>query len=539
MARQWIRDSRLQSSDWSAIRWCLGGLGILWGPLLALHLLLEDQANTVYVGSDTFPTLLEVIPAVVVAVAIFTAGTLFVIAELISATLGSRAVLRLLNSGIARAGVIIGMMLLLASLAGAMAAKLPEEGPVSALWSSFAVALAVATGLYAALAMRMLVAVVWTFVDPSAYSRDLARPLNTDNAQEAVEDLYQRVRSLRQWLRTAASSGESRDLQFALLGLERLLLEYRRKTRTLPEIRTLAPAEYRTSRLDESEWTNPHEDADDQDKASQLQGWFGNEVGRALVRGLEVGLRGQLLRRDADRILDTIATCISITCDGVGRDRPGHEPTADQVLAEEAGFLLDRLTEVGVFCQQIQDPVWRDWFRQAAIRLASFEAALEPTDFASLPPDLVPRPGGPAKPEKGSCLLAGRALVGWCLVQHSLGETHGEPAGLDLLGEAALSGNPGDPVWQHAIAMAHNEAILPSWLPDQVAGNGDRRSRQPSAAWLEYVCRVPARLRLRRPTADDAPSSPLSQDSPLGQGPRSAGSCRSPEAEPVQDAPVV
>lgn len=498
MARQWIRDSRLQTGDWIAIGSCLGGLGALWAALDWGHQFLWEWAQELYVDQDTFATLLEVIPAVVVAVAIFTAGTLFVIAELISSTLGSRAVLNLLTSDVARAGVIIGMMLLVASLAGATAADLPDDPvPMPLLWSSFAVALAVATAVYAGLAMRMLVAVVWTFVDPVAYSRYLARPVADTDTEKAVEDLYKRVRALRQWLRTAAGCGESRDLQFALLGLERLLLQYRVAVVDRPHLRTLAPSEYQTSRLGER-WDGSTNGTTG--RPPRLQGWFGNEVGRALVRGLEVGMRGQLLRRDADRIVETMAMCISIAGKGAGTHRPDSPLAEGPLLAEEAGFLLDRLAEAGVFCQQFRDPVWTDWFLGPAARLAHFEQAFERTGSTSLPPQLTPDPQGSEAPVEGHYLLASRALVGWCLVQQALEQCDSPRAGEKLLGDAAHRALETEQVWKDALEIARNPDIQPAWLPDQVTGHLDRNT-EPNGAWLAYVQQIRREIR-------DSPAAP-------------------------------
>jgi len=483
MAVQWVRASKLQSGDRITLVVCAGGLAVLWLVFSALHHALPSLFS---VDAGVFTTLLEVIPAVIVAVAIFAAGTIFVIAQLISSALGSRAVLALLTSAVARSGVIAGMLLLLASLLVATLADLPRDpvwtltpardgepqeivatanqDPLSEGLSSAAVTLSAATGVYVLWAMRILVAVVWTFVDPKAYSDDLAHVRIERNERKVVEDLYERVRALRQWLRTAAAGGESRDLAFSLVGLEGLLLTYQRAS-TRAGIRRLVPREYETTRILDDDGRRAVALGRREHRSLWLDGWFGAELGRALVRGLEVGMRGQLLRRDADRILNALTASVRLTT----VELEDGNATPREALPDDAGYLIDRLTEAGLLFRQFgQGRVWEGWFRNPAGKLADLEAELERTGLCSFGPTLETRDTEDLPETHAPCPLAARALVGWCAVHQALGDTLA-PDDTDRLGPRAASGDM--VLWDAARELAEEQAVFPSWLPGQTDQN--------------------------------------------------------------------
>jgi hypothetical protein len=449
-----FKGTKLLAGDWKAIAICVGGLLAVWAIAHYTYSLWPDAWpdawKGLYVKKDTLTTLLQVIPSVIVAVFIFAAGTIFVIAQLINTALGSRAVLSLLTQDSARAGVIAGMVLLLASLTLATVATLPpdpEELPLRQ--SSAAVALSIATALYVLAAMRILVGVVWIYVDPSAYSTALSEDIHAKKST-ASDELYDKLRALRQWLRTATASGESRDIVFAQAGLERLLGTYLKAVTENNRIRDIAPSEYESS-LGQGGQTM-------KDGLPYVRGWFGNELGRAVVRGLEVGIRGNLLlRRDADGLLALLYSCV-ITCEKDGR-------------AEEAGFLLDRIAEIGMFRLQVDDRIWKEWLELPVRYLASLEKKLEKSNRKCLAPRQDLQRGTQKAPDPYLCLtrysLAARALAAWCLASQVL-EQSPTTDRLKELGEMA-KGEPPDKaelLWKEAKSIACDDHILPRWLPD-------------------------------------------------------------------------
>ncbi|HSC48028.1 MAG TPA: hypothetical protein VLG68_08070, partial [Gammaproteobacteria bacterium] len=204
---------------------------------------------------------------------------------------------------------------------------------------------------------------------PKAYSRLLSK-WRGGRGSTASEWAFRQLRALRQWLRTACSTGESRDIVFALEGFQKLLNHYcanaRPKTGASPsekpkpekdaslneELRK-KPAEYSdTDEVVNSRW---RELLDPKSAPPKETGWFGDEFGRALARCAEVGIRsGVLLRRDLDRLLVVMG---GATLQLAGFRRPGEEgigPAEDPALPQEAGFLLDRIAEIGMYAFQVK-----------------------------------------------------------------------------------------------------------------------------------------------------------------------------------------
>ena len=174
----------------------------------------------------------------------------------------------------------------------------------------------------------------------------------------ASEWAFRQIRALRQWLRTACSTGESRDIVFALKGFQELLNHYcaearlEKGTSLNEKLRDEPPAEYSlTDEIVNSRWRGLL-DPSVPPKGASLTGWFGDEFGRALARCAEVGIRSEmLLRRDLDRLLVLLG---GATLQLAGLRRSGEEGigSAKTALSEEAGFLLDRIAEI--YGQKIQ-----------------------------------------------------------------------------------------------------------------------------------------------------------------------------------------
>jgi hypothetical protein len=456
-----------------------------------------------YVKEGLLTTLLQVVPATVVAVFIFAVGAVFVMVQIIAPTLGSRAIENLLIRRRSRVCVIAGMVLLLTCLILATLARF-KEGKLPELWeASAASALALGTLLYVPLSIWCISTVLHSYVSPSAYSTLLSK-WRGGRGPAASEWAFRQLRALRQWLRTACSTGESRDIVFALEGFQKLLNHYcdearpKKGTSFNEKLRKEPPAEYsRTDEVVDSKWRGL---LDPNPVPPKETGWFGDEFGRALARCAEVGIRSTvLLRRDLDRLLVVLGGATlqlagfkqleekatdskSLPAEaGSRRDRIveigmyAFQVRKDQSLPEEAGFLLDRIAEMYAF--QVRDEAYSDWFERPALVLASLESKLEKLDIQVTGPQFLEsslpnrgyHPVHLHQPLQEHC-LAGRALAAWCLVNYTFQQskdgtsTQGVPTahGWHRLGEEAKTSHQ---LWNEAKRLAINPAMHPSWMP--------------------------------------------------------------------------
>ena len=187
---------------------CLGVLALAWLPWFVE----PKQRQSWYVNEGVFTTLLQVVPATVVAIFIFAVGAVFVMVQIIAPALGSRAIENLLIRRRSRICVIAGMVLLLACLVLATLARIKNKEPQLDLWeASAASALALGALLYVPLSIWCISTVLHSYVSPSAYSTLLSK-WRGGRGPTASEWAFRQLRALRQWLRTACSTGESRDI---------------------------------------------------------------------------------------------------------------------------------------------------------------------------------------------------------------------------------------------------------------------------------------------------------------------------------------
>jgi hypothetical protein len=199
-------------------------------------------------------------------------------------------------------------------------------------------------------------------------------------------------------------------------------------------------------------------------------GWFGNEVGRAVARAIEAGVRSNLLlRRDADMVVwmlrDEIVRCVPLAA-GDGVDLP-----------VEAGFMLDRLAEIGLFVRQVapDDPVWRQWFEQTSVQLADLEKRCEKRLDLTCPP---PRPDverrrlvdGAVYLQETTRPLAARALACWVLVHQALSDLQ-QP-----LDRVAALRNGGNTSAETPRASPISGSTPRSWLRTRTSCRGGSRS---------------------------------------------------------------
>jgi hypothetical protein len=290
-----------------------------------------------------------------------------------------------------------------------------------------------------------------------------------------------RLRALQQRLCTACSIGDSRDVIFTLYGFQELLDYYCIEARR-PEdgklinetLRGRPSKEYSSAgEFSSSSWRVLLGRTAVSCNEIPLIGWFGNEFGRALVRCAEIGIQsGFLLHYDLDRIL-TVLSEATLQLAGFKPSERGEIADAPklQPLSEEAGFLLDQISEIGMYAYQLDDNAYRDWSARPAIVLASLENKLE--EFNARMTD---RPYLASSSELGETphgyerYLAARSLAAWCLVNYAFHQSKDSACpqddppvlGLSQLGEQARS----DPqLWSEAKGLAMSSAMHPFWMP--------------------------------------------------------------------------
>ena len=368
----------------------------------------DVSASALLTTEDYLTTLLQIVPSAVVAVFVFAAGTVFVIAQVIAAPLGSREIEELLASSRGRRVLLFGVALLVASLSLAVVAPDVDDG--LPFWTKAAASvLAAATVGYAISAVILIFRLSQEFMQPEQYatrlsSTDRDRPLDSEQA-------YRRLRTIRQWLRTACASGESRDIIFALDAFRKLVERYADHART-ERRRELAATEAADSDAGAVSTTSgqaprslrrdrPREYADTAAVVKihwrrlrpgsspgprgkgDLPGWFGDELGRAAVRSVETGIRtGTLLVRDADRIQGTMKWAARCFVDG--------EPP----LLEDAGYLVDRIAEIGLFRQLAADELYRTWCTYSSVDILT-DLAQRFRDVGGRKLPCLPSPGRP------------------------------------------------------------------------------------------------------------------------------------------------
>jgi hypothetical protein len=371
----------------------------------------------------------QIVPAVVVAIFVFAVGTAFVVAQVVPAARGTRAV-----------GVLRGKRLVRtisptpALLAGS--AYIVTDSPFR---QEVAVAVLAGALVYTAVSLVALISVLVDATDPVQFKDTLLKkakdaterltaalpsgnqptlPDQTGSStaerprsclfaelhdpndvndkrpgvmqeQRATDDLYDIVRTVRGWVRVAARTNDSRELQEALEAFlelvschAKLVNDHGRKMRTVPEtywdhatanqrlLNPLSRGAFEATTAADEVWgpwappklverladaSDPKAPTSDRKKgpgaqtkpkaasagAASAQGdlrtklfalpstWFANEVGRAVVRATELGLEARsLVDRDTLRLLNTLENAALLFAEANPRARSAAEEPA-------------------------------------------------------------------------------------------------------------------------------------------------------------------------------------------------------------------
>ncbi len=291
--------------------------------------------------------------------------------------------------------MIVGLVLLVASL------LLGTASPASHWRLGLATALIVATVLYWIGTTCAMAVLLRETIDPKRFSDKIVTGAATTinrhlgNPQFVAEDLYERLRVFRGWLRTVNRIGESRDLQYAIIGTRALVAEYIKTLDRPPDGNDkLHHVGRSTPRVADRDSMDPMlRDAERRgDTDGRTTPWFADELGRALVRAVESGISGNTLRRDLHRLLALFEACIE-----------DFATVPNSAGMAEARALLTKLVEVGLGAHQVPNDA-RAWFVAPAVRLATLYRF-----FADGP--TLDTPPGPADVQASQ-----EALAGWLIV---------------------------------------------------------------------------------------------------------------------------
>jgi hypothetical protein len=346
--------------------------------------------------------LLQAMPALVVAVYAVGLGSIFVIAQQVAPSYGSRSVRVLLRDMRVRLMLVTALLLGVGSLLLVGRVPGPTDTPPRALTAA-AETVGEATAVFILVSALVLAALLDRYSDPAGF-RQLVLESDGDLGPDSLKG---KTRVFRQTLRNAARRGESRTLNEMAGGLLELLDGYILEIQRDPSLRSRRP----------------------KDDAAAAPGWFGEEVSRALVRAGEEGVRANALWRDLNRIVASL--------------QEGIRRMVAAGLTEDAQALLRGLAELGCFVREVDSESLREWFVKPAVALAQVEASAE---------------GGSDSEE-----LAGVALAAWALVTMKLG--HQLSAASQLAFEHGIRALGPRPPWAVGMRVALSGRLQPGWEP--------------------------------------------------------------------------
>lgn len=343
-------------------------------------------------GSQGLDTIVQVVPAVVIAIFVFAAGTSFVVAQVVPPARGTRAV-QLLRAR--HLGLTIAPALALTPLSALVVVLKPTCA------APLASALLIGSVAYLFVATWCLLGILGEATDPVHYSRllrskhdsamrKLRGPSRRVTQQRAVNAQYDTIRALRGWTRTAATSGDSRELHVSLETTLALLEDY-----ATVKHREKVPRNYEHNAEHDStnplqnehkrrpppdqdlkpweNWVAPSLPADQAERPvvrkTLADIWVANEVGRSVVRALEFAATSKtLLERDRGRLLASL--------------EKGARRFAKEDDTKSAGVMVAYLIELGLGARRCP-PDELLWHFEPLITLAHLHDHFhDPADWA-------------------------------------------------------------------------------------------------------------------------------------------------------------
>ena len=251
-SRTRVPKRRLDTAAWRRIERAVGNLILFAAFVLLLAGLSGVLARTgvraeLVKDGNGVQTVAQVVPATVVAIFVFALGAVFVIAQIVVPSRGSRTITVLLQDWRLRIVLVFGLAL----LAGALLLS-GRSGDGNGAWrGDLAAGLVAATVIYVPCTTILFALSLKNFATPGPY-KDLLlrRPLLlglVPRRHPSPYDFYWRLRVLRGWMRTVSNTAESRDLLFALQGVVELVDQYccAAARDRVPPIHDDPPDEYR------------------------------------------------------------------------------------------------------------------------------------------------------------------------------------------------------------------------------------------------------------------------------------------------------
>jgi hypothetical protein len=373
-------------------------------------------APTLLVGSSSgLGTMLQVVPATIVAIFVLVLGSAFVVVQQAITGYGNRAALMMIDDSGLRQLVI--RPLLIAILALLLAGQVPDHGSPAPAVSAAVTVAALATATAIVTSAGMLPALLTRFTAPVNFTRLVIEGGEGWLRAGFTSLVVFRVGLLAEMLRSSVRRGDGTSIHAAVVGLGRLQEAY------------IAAAE-----------ENPAARVHTYDNGEPVEGWLGEPLAAGYVRAAEEGMIANLAEDDGDTI------GLALQASAVDAVRASHY--------QEAEALITGLTKLGVSAYQVLGSGVTNVYVKSPEGLVAAEAVAEEM----------------AAPE-----LAARALAGWALVA-AYAQTHFGMAMHPLWGRHVERLGPSPP-WEAAAQLVMTEDFLTSWGtkmdvgPDPVLAN--------------------------------------------------------------------
>jgi hypothetical protein len=373
-------------------------------------------------------TVLQVMPAIIIALYAAAFGSLFVIAQIIAPNRGARSVRMLILERRLRA--MVAGTVLVTVLAVFIAGQIPPDnqdknvvpGLLGTAASSWAAALG-ETIIVIILAFTVVLGQLFHFY--SSLTDFSARVVGL--ARRRPRYLEEASKVLRQWLCTAARDGSSRDLKWACQAALELMDLYLKQDEPFRETPPSRCVEGEAGVLSVN--------------ISAMPGWFSDLLGRSLVRAIEEAARADGAYRNLDHLLETHAAITGKVIHGLAIDG----------LDADGKMLVRGLVEIGYLLNQADSERLQTWFKTRPVeKLVALDCLVHERSAAS------------ASEASSLAVLHEGILAGWCHLM-AIGQAQASPTCGQGCTHPTLHGNHSNVLWEGAAEAMKNWCTAPSW----------------------------------------------------------------------------
>lgn len=362
-------------------------------------LLIWSIAPHLLVGSRTgLQTLFQVLPPTVVAILVLLLGAVFVIAQVVTTTWGTRAPVMITLDEQIVFGLARPLMILVTCLL--VSGQVPDEGAPSTAVTAAATVIVLATVRMLVIAATSFPAGIQKYIGPRTFAQFVVANVGRECDGGALGLVVFRTGLLSEMLRIALRRGDSVAISSTLEAIGNFQSAYLESRKTRPELRV-----FRT------------------EDGSVREGWLAKDLQRGLVTAGEEALRLGSSGDDGNSVCRTLGTITDRF------DEAGDAP--------DAAACMDGLTELATNYLQI-GPNATNLYTEPVFQLARLEANAEGREHTG---------------------AAAHALAGWALgaayARYHLGrDLHPmQPRSIEVFGphppwEEALGLIAGDRDWQ-------------------------------------------------------------------------------------------